>query len=172
MTWLRHYPRHVHRTLFNHLEAELDGLGWTDALATPFGAPVVTLVDAPMVDGDQIRKQAAPGKVFVTLGDEDPPDAEELGGPLSMQRVPIFVDAFMDAHGHAVALASDIRDIFLGRIGGKRVLPVVDQGTGVAVPGWSMEFCDVQRETPPLNLALHWQVVKVTCEVTYPEEVY
>ena len=133
MSWLRHAPRHVHRTVFDHVEAQLASLNWTNAAATPFGAPAVTLVDTPIVDGDQIRQQAEAGKVFVTLGDEPAPSEEELGGPLHSQEYVIFFDVFMVAHGHAVSLASDIRDILLGRIGGKRHLAVIDQVTGLEI---------------------------------------
>lgn len=172
MTWLRHAPRHVHRTVFDHIEAQLASLGWSVEATTPFGAPPVTMIDAPVVDGDQIRKQAKAGTVFVTLGDEPAPSEEELGGPLHSQEFVIFLDVFMDAHSHAVALASDIRDILLGRIGGKRILQVVNQITGDPHPGWVIELDDVERSMPEQKLALHWQVVKVTARVFYPEEVY
>lgn len=172
MTWLRHAPRHVHATVMGHLRTQLGVLGWSVAGSTPFGAPTVTLVDTPMLDGDDLVKQATAGRVFVTLGDEPHPEDQELGGPLAMQPLPLFIDVFMDKHAHAVALAADIRDILLGRIGGKRHLPVVDQSTGVAAEGWTIELTDVERATPQARLALHWQVVKVTCEVHFSEEVY
>lgn len=172
MTWLRHSSRHVHATVLNHVKQQLDALGWLDAATTPFGAPVVNLIDKPLVDGDQIRDEARPGSVFVTLGTEPTPDEEELGGPLAMQQVPIFFDVFADANAHAIALACDIRDILRGRIGGKRVLDVVDQVTGDPAPGWQLEFTEVERVTPDQRFALHWQAVKVTAEVHYSEEVY
>lgn len=172
MTWLRHSTRHVFQTLYDHVSEQLAILGWTVAGQTPFGAPLVTLVDKPLVDGDQIRKEAQAGMVFVTLGTELNPEEQELGGPLAIQEIPIFFDVFMDANAHAVALACDIRDILRGRIGGKRVLDVVNQVTGVAEPGWTFELVDVERVSPDQRFAMHWQSVKVTAETTFQEEVY
>ncbi|GAB3863339.1 hypothetical protein GCM10028801_30730 [Nocardioides maradonensis] len=172
MAWLRHSSRHVHATVLNHVKDQLDTLGWLSAGTTPFGAPALTLIDKPLVDGDQIRQEARPGSVFVTLGTEPDPEDQELGGPLSMQQIPIFFDVFMDANGLAVAAACDIRDILRGRIGGKRVLDVIDQTTGDPAPGWQLEFTEVERVAPDQRFALHWQAVKTTCEVTFSEEAY
>ena len=172
MTWLRHATRHIHHTVLNHVKTELTGLDWLDPANTPFGAPAVNIIDSPVVDGDQIRKQFTAGTVACSVGGEFDPDPQELGGPLAQQEIPIFFDVFMDTAGSALACACDIRDILLGRIGGKRVLPVINQATSTPVAGWSIELTDVERAAPDQRYALHWAVVKATATVTYPEEVW
>ena len=86
----------------------------------------------------------------------------------------MFVDILMDVPAHADAVAQDIRDILLGRfpdIAG-RVIAVVDQSTGQPVPGWKVEFDDLEVSTPDVPLALQWRVVKLTAATYFPEAVY
>lgn len=163
MTYLRHASRHVHHTVANHLKAQLDALGWTDAATTPFGATPARVITTAAVVGSQLDSKVTAGTIAVTLGDEFGPDLEELGGPFTSQEYPIFVDVFQDSSTAALTLASDIRDIFLGRVeGSKRWLPVIDQSTKAQVAGWVLELDDVDRVSPETAMPLRWQVVKVT----------
>jgi hypothetical protein len=174
MTFLRHAGRHVHKTVLDYLTAQLDDLGWRDAATTPFGATPVTIISRPVYMGDKLdATQIAPGVVAVTLGDEGAPSEEELGGPLSLQEYPIFVDVFGDNEATTLALATDIKDIFMGRFeGSQRFLRVKNGSTGVEVAGWRMEFEDVERVRPETSQPYHWQVVKVTATTYFPEVVY
>jgi len=163
MTYLRHASRHVHHTVANHLKARLDALGWTDAATTPFGATPAKIITTSAVVGTQLDSKVTAGTIAVTLGDEFGPDPQELGGPFTSQEYPIFVDVFQDTSTAALTLASDIRDIFLGRVAGsRRWLDVVDQSTKQPVPGWKIELDDVDRVSPETAMPLRWQVVKVT----------
>lgn len=174
MTFLRHAARHVHKTVFDYLDDALDDLGWKDSSTTPFGATPVTLISRPVVMGDRLDDALVkPGLMAVTLGDEHPSEMEEVGGPLSAQEYPIFVDLFQDNEAVATALATDVRDIFMGRFSGTtRFLTVKDGATGLAVPGWTMEFEDIMRVRPETALPYYWQVVKVTATAYFPEVVY
>jgi len=163
MTYLRHAPRHVHHTVADHVTHHLTNLGWTDAARTPFGAKPAKVIRVAAIAGSQLTDRVTAGTVAITLGDEYTPSLEEMGGYFSSQEYPIFIDVFQDTDAAAVALASDIRDILLGRLAGtQRWLPVVDQSTKAPVPGWKIELDDVDRVSPETAMPLRWQVVKVT----------
>lgn len=173
MTWLRHAGRHVHHSVANYMEQQLTALDWMTAGSVPFGAALVSVRRTPAITGDKLAEGITAGTVAITLGSELPSIEQELGGPLSVQEYPLFIDIFEDSDGAAVSLASDIRDIFMGRLDGtQRWLSVTNQATGVVVPGWKVEFEDVERVTPELTLPLHWQVVKVTAAAYFPEVTY
>jgi len=175
MAFLRHAPRHVHHTVANVIEAQMTALNWKDPSATPLGAPVLRFTrEAPLAGGRTTGiDKISPGLVTITLGDELPSREEELGGPLSSQEYPIFVDVFMGTDGEATAVASDVRDILLGRFPGtQRSLDVIDQATGTPVDGWRIELDDVERARPNHNYQVHWQVVKVTATTYFNEVSY
>lgn len=172
MSHLRHASRHIHHTVAQYIQECLDELGWTssDEVDRPFGATQVTVHRTGGVGKKGLELKA--GQVFVTPGDEGGPERLEMGGPLSQQDLPIFIDVLMDEDALAVCLAADIRDALLGRFEfAARGIPVVDQATGTAVPGWHITFEDVARIRPDQLYALDWQVVKVTAQVQF-QEVY
>lgn len=172
MAFLRHAARHVHHTVANHIAEQLAALDWTTPGSVPFDSPVVKVRRTAAIAGGTLGKTTTAGTVAVTIGNEPIPDLEELGGPLGSQEYPIFVDCFQDTEATVLALATDVKDILMGRIGGKRYLPVIDQATGTPVDGWGIELEDVERVEPDYNFALFWQVVKVTAVTYFPEEVY
>jgi hypothetical protein len=173
MTWLRHASRHVHHSVADYLRAQLDALNWTDEANTPFGAPAVDLRTSASIVGEKLVEGISAGVVTITLGPELAPEEEELGGPLSLQEYPFFIDIFQESEGVCTALACDIRDIFMGRLAGtQRWLPVTNQATDAVVAGWKLEFDDVERVTPDQRFTLPWQVVKVTASAYFPEVVY
>lgn len=175
-TWLRHAGRHVHHTAANYLRTQLDDLDWlgTDPnVAVPFGSPPVQLLTTPVILGEKLAEIVKPGTVAITLGDELTPAMEEMGGPLASQGYPLFVDVFSDTEETTLALATDVRDIFMGRLPGtQRFLDVINQATSIVAPGWQMEFEDVERVRPEMKLPLYWQVVKVTATTYFPEVTY
>lgn len=173
MTFLRHAGRHIHKTVADYLTDQLQVLGWRDAATTPFGATPITIITRPVVMGDKLDTIVASGLVAISLGDELTVEMDELGGPLAVQEYPIFVDVFQDNDAITTALATDVRDIFMGRFAGsKRFLPVKNGATGAVVPGWQIEFEDVERVRPETTQPHFWQVVKVTATTYFPEVVY
>lgn len=176
MTFPRHASRHVQATVLGIVSAQLDTLGWTDAETLPFGtnyASVVRFGDFPAIAGDRLAEGVDAGLVTCTLGPEFPPLEEELGGPTSRADYPLFFDLFQGSYATATALANDIRDTLLGRFSGtKRHISIINQVTDEAITGWTCELTDVEITRPEIRLPLHWQVVKVTAQVYFPEEQY
>lgn len=184
MSWLRHAPRHVQGTARLYLRDALVDLGWmndeptdTDTSSLPFGpeqATLVTIRDTPAVLTDgTLATNVAAGMLALTVGDEQGPELEELGGPLTSQEYPLFFDIFQDTHATSLALAADVRDILLGRLPGTTsVMPVKNMVGEKDFPGWRMEFEDVVRIQPEHRFPMHWQVVKATATVHFPEVRY
>lgn len=173
MAWLQYSPRHVQFTVANHIKARLEALKWMTAGEVPFGADLLKIVHTPPIAGDALVKEVTAGTVAITLGDEFNPEDQELGGPLSLQELPIFIDIFQSKAAYALNAATDVRDILLGRlVDCPRWLDVVDQTSGDPWPGWQIELTDVERSGPVPKFALHWQIVKVTASIHYPEEQY
>ena len=173
MTWLRYADRHILHTVADYLDEQLEALGWLDPARTPFGATAVTISRGPAFVGDRLDKGVADGHLCISLGSEPAPEMQELGGPLSLQEIPLFVDMFSANYTHGRALATDVRDIFLGRIpGSRRHLPVVDKSTNLEAAGWEIEFDDVERVEPGNAMPLRWQAVHVTAAVHFPEVLY
>lgn len=173
MDFLRHAARHVHHTVANEVQARLTDLGWTVEGDVPFGATKVTIIRTPAFVGSTLNKSITAGILSITVGDEFMPQMQELGGPLASQEYPIFFDVFQDSHSAAIAEASDIRDILLGRLPDtKRFIDVINQATGMPVNGWRIEFEDVERVSPEIATPLNWQVVKATAVAYFPEVAY
>lgn len=173
MDFLRHAARHVHHTVANEVRDQLTDLGWMTEGSVPFGAALVKMIRTPAIVGNALDKTIGPGTLAVTVGDEFAPDPEELGGPLTSQEYPLFFDVFQDSDAAALAEASDIRDILLGRLPGtRRFLDVINQVNGQVVPGWRLELEDVARVSPEIPAPVHWQVVKATAVAYFPEVAY
>ena len=173
MSFLRHASRHVHASVANYVKAGLTELDWMDPAQTPLGAPAVSVRTTSPVTGGKLESGITPGLVYVTLGNEFRPDPQELGGALHMQEYPFFIDCFMGTEGEGTALACDVRDLLLGRFEfASRAIPVTDQVLGTSVPGWKIEFDDVERVVPDHSYSIHWQVVRVTASTYYPEVVF
>jgi hypothetical protein len=171
MTWLRFAPRHIHGTVCDYLTERLDELGWTDS-TPPLGAPQVR-IQTFMPPESELQHVTA-GLCAISMGDEIDAIEEELGGPLHSQEYPIFVDVFMEKEAHALSLATDIRDCFRGRLTNTvRSMPVMDQTQDppTAVPGWRMEFQDIQRERID-RLPIFWHSVKLTAFVEFQEVLW
>lgn len=175
MSYLRHASRHVFHTVAGRIESALGELGWTSTsdAERPFGTDQLTVRRHTPVTGESGDSTAKPFTVAITLGDEFTPQEQEIGGPLSMQEYPIFCDVLMPNDALALVLASDIRDVCLGRLDGyRRSFPVIDQITQAPVVDWRISLEDVERVKPDSELTLAWQVVKVTAEVHFPEGMF
>jgi hypothetical protein len=166
-TYLRHSTRHLHKTVFDYVNAQLTNMGWTIDGDVPFGAPPVVMQDVLPEEWDE-ESLLEPGTVAVTLGDEDAATNEELGGPLASIEVPFFIDVFMDTPGTTLALALDIRDILCGRVpGSSRHHNVTNYNPSTPTPptGYTFVFEDVIRE----NVRKNWEVVKATAVMYFPD---
>lgn len=170
---IRHASRHVHQTVINYLRDQLDELGWLSAGDVPFGLSPIELIESRPFVGSALDNRIKPGMVAITLGNEMPVVEEELGGPLVLQEYPIFCDVFMDGESAALALATDIRDAFLGRHATSvRTLPLVNQATGEPVADWLLCFEDIERVAPEHNFPVSWHSVHATAEAYFHEVIY
>lgn len=173
MTFLRHAPRHIHQSVIDYVTAQLTTLGWFTEGDVPFGLPPLTIVEARPFVGGMLDNRIVAGCVAITLGTELPPSMEELGGPLASQAYPIFCDVFMEGESAALAVATDIRDAFLGRHAtSKTSIAVTNQVTDTAEAGWKIYFSDVERVAPEHTFPLSWNSVHVTAETYFQEVLY
>ena len=164
---LRFATRHITQTVYDFTVAGMTDLGWTGG-TPPFGTTPVTFQSAPVSDNlDASRLQ--PNMIAVFPGVEPGFVDLELGGPLASQLVPFYAEIYGESSGVALSIASDIRDIWLGRRG-TSVLEVLDytQAPPVAVPNWYVDL-GVNVERGPLQGRYNFQVVTSFAEVTYSE---
>jgi hypothetical protein len=165
--FLRHSTRHLHKSLFDYLEARLDDLKWTISGEVPFGCPPVIMQDVLPEEWDE-ESVLVPGTLALTIGDEARSLGQELGGPLAMIEVPFFVDVFMDTPGTTLALALDVRDILCGRTKNSTRYPTMynyNMDPEVQAPGFSIEIEDVFRS----NIKRNWEVVKFTAVMYFQD---
>lgn len=173
MTYLRHASRHVHHTVANYVKFHLDQLGWTQAGIVPFDSPVVKIWKSAAVTPAGLNQQVTAGVCSITVGNELAVEMHELGGALASQDYPIFIDVFQDTDATALALASDIKDILLGRLPGtRRSLSLVNQMTGNPEADWWIELEDIERTRPDHTFTLAWHSVKVTAVAYFTEVTY
>lgn len=174
MTFLRHASRHVHQSMVDMLTAQLTTLGWASD-QPPFGADPIQIITTRPFAGTRLSEHIGTTgtTVVISLGSELVPDQQELGGALASQDYPFFIDVFSDKEAIGLAVATDIKDILLGRLPGThRFLTVVDQVSGTDVPDWQVEINDVERVSPEHDFPLQWFAVHATATAYFPEEVY
>jgi len=172
MTYLRHARRHVHQTVYKHVEHHIGVLGWLSDTTTPFSAPAVDVQGTMPEEYEEIKK-LLPGRLGITLGPVADPKEEEMGadsGGLWSIEYPFFFDCFMENDSQATALADDIFDIVSGRVTNtSRFLKVYDftASTPVAVSGWQIEMGDFVRAKA--DGFKNWQITKATATLYYTE---
>ncbi len=133
MPAIRFRSRHLHATIYNHVEARLTELGWV----TPpinFGTGHVTFMD---YQPDERMQQIQQNTVAVSLDDFDDNEEEELGargGGLMSAPYSVFVDVYMAEQALSLAICDDIRDIFTDV-----TLPLINQIDQQPVPGQMIE---------------------------------
>ncbi len=172
MTFLRHASRLIHQSVVDYAKDQLDALGWFGP-DVPFGLPALTVIESRPFVGSNLDNKVEAGVVAITMGNEPEPVLEELGGPLSAQDYAVYVDIFMAGESAALAVATDVRDAFLGRHASSvRAIPVINQTTSTAVPDWMIRFEEVARYAPEHTFPLAWHSVQLTARVWFPEEVY
>lgn len=167
---LRFRARHVHKTLADHLEAELASLGWVDPPVNFETLPITFLEYQPEDAGREIK----PNTVAITLGDESGDEPQELGassGGLWAVEYPVFVDIYGANASLAISIASDVKDV-LGDLS-LNVRDFVADPLGVETPDrlW-VERETVAVERPPASLGSpdlrkYWRVVKAVVTVRF-----
>lgn len=170
---MRHFSRHLHATIQNQVEQHLVDCGWL----TNGDVGFVPLLGALPVDYQRQRpdesmlKSLKPNLVSVSFGGQTDDEEEELGGGVVSQEHVIFADVYAENDAIAVALASDIRDLFAGRTAAGRFFRVVDQATATDVLGYRCEYDEVYREPADRELpSVRWQIVRATALVELPGE--
>lgn len=169
MVWLRHSLRHIHRSTFDYVVDQMTALGWVGP-TVPFGTLPITFMSEYPQEFDVTKARLAANRVAVTMGTEDEPEWLELGGVLAAQRMPCFADIYADSEGVAAAISTDIKDCLLGRFPGtSRRIDVMDysQSPAVAVPGWKIEFLNVERI--PVEGRPEGMTVRFVVETTFPD---
>ena len=123
---MRHRQRHVHRTIVDHVRANLDFGGWVTAPVN-FGTSPVTVMDYQPLEAGETP---AFNSVCVSMGDQGADEVVELGGGLSSCRYTVFVDVYGINEPIGVAISEDIKDCLTDEI-----IPVRDYTTdAVGVP--------------------------------------
>jgi hypothetical protein len=169
MVWLRHSLRHVHRTIYDCVVTGMTSLGWAGP-TTPFSADPVQFLSEFPKEFNLAKAILEPNKLVVTYGIEFPATWLELGGVLAEQRIPFFVDIYGETEGITLALATDVRDLLMGRFPvSSRRIPVKDytSTTPTAVDGWMIEFMDLERI--PVQGRPEGATVRFNAEVTFPD---
>lgn len=167
---LRFAIRHITQTVYDFTVSGMTALGWTGG-TPPFGSAPIQFQNHPVSDNlDASRLQ--PNMVAVFPGVESSLEGMELGGPLVTQPVPFFAEIYGENAGVSLSIASDIRDIWMGRRG-VSVLEVLDytQDPPVVVPNWYVDL-GVNVERGPLQGRYNFQVVTSFSEVVHSEGSY
>lgn len=165
---LRFAPRHVSQTVFDFTVGKMNTLGWSGP-DVPFGAAQVQFFSAPVRDNlDTSRLQ--PNSIAIYSGVEQRAADIELGGGLQQEPFVMFAEVYGENTGIAVSIASDIRDIWMGKHGNS-VLTIKDYGQQppVDVSGWYLDL-GISVERGPLEGRLMFQVVASYAELVFPLE--
>ncbi len=171
MAYVRHLPRHLRKTVNDHIVAHLTALGWFNDPATLNSRPVKMYLRR-IRDSELI--EISGNAVGIFWGAESNDEAEELGGGLMKFNGTFYVDVIASEDGVGLALSSDIKDLLTGRAPGTaRLLQLNDYSTAppTALPDHLVEFVEVKRQRPEQNeVEQFWQVLVVDVEVVFPGE--
>lgn len=167
MPAIRFRSRHLHATLVKYVRIHLDTQGWITAPVN-FDTQPCTVIDYQPEERNTLVQN---NTVAVTLGDFSTDEDEEmgaLGGGLRSAPYVVFVDVYMAEQALSVAICDDIRDMFLDLH-----LPLVNQLTGLAVPGTDIdiEFVD-GPEKPPAAVGAeqfkkYWRIMRLHARLYY-----
>lgn len=148
MTYLRHLPRHVQKSVNDRIFAGLTTDGWFGATG-PFGTEKAKWF-ARRVDPAEFLKENAGNIVAVSYGTEPMLQEQELGGGLVLHQYTLYVDIVGVDDSISVALAADIMDRLRGdKPSTSPFEPIYDYTTTprVLTDGY-VEFTNVQRTRP------------------------
>jgi hypothetical protein len=167
---LRFRIRHVHKTVADYLEAELQRLGWVDEPVNFATTPMTFLEFQP----EEAGKAIVANTVAITMGDEPAADDLEMGDGLREIAFPLFVDVYGANQSIAASIASDVKQLLEDRY-----MPVLDFATSSeGVPTnerIELNKDDVSVEKPDASQGAQdfrrfWRVVKTTARVHYIED--
>jgi hypothetical protein len=167
---LRFRPRHVHKTLADHVEAQLASLGWVNAPVNFDTVPITFLEFQP----DEAGKEIKANTVAITLGDEEPDQPMEMGastGGLWEVVFPVFVDVYGANAAIATSIASDVKGILSDLALNLRDYTSVADGTETAEIIWvEREQVFVERPAASMgspDIRRYWRVVKAPASVRF-----
>lgn len=166
MTYLRHAPRHLRRTLIDRVSGRLVDLGWTTT--PPLGAQPLQILTRRVRESEQIPAEA--NMVGIYFGEETDEAEVELGGGLSSVTTRMVCDVIAANDTYGLAISSDIKDCLTGRAPGfSRVFRLRDYTTdqaGVPRDDHMIEILEVTRARPEQTEArMWWQVVVAQVEL-------
>lgn len=166
MTYLRHAPRHLHRTLIDRVSGRLVALGWTTT--PPLGAQPLTILTRRVRESEQIAAEA--NMVGISFGEESDEAEVELGGGLASVTTRMVCDIIAANDSYGLAISSDIKDCLTGRAPGfSRVFKLRDYTTdqaGVPRDDCMIEVTEVTRQRPESSEArMWWQVLVAQIEL-------
>ncbi len=167
---MRFRVRHVHKTIADYLEAELDRLGWVREPIN-FGTTPMTFLE---FQPDEAGTTIAANTVAITLGDEPAAADLEMGDGLREIAYPLFVDVYGANQSIAASIASDIKQLLEDRY--MAVLDFSASSAGVATAERiELDKDDVSVEKPDAasgaqDFRRFWRVVKTTARVHYIED--
>lgn len=167
---LRFRIRHVHKTIADHIEAQMALLGWVTPPVNFDTTPMTFLEFQP----DEAGKTIAPNTVAITLGDEGAAEDMEMGDGLREVAYPLFIDIYGANQSIAASIASDIKtlveDTYL------KVRDFTTNPAGVETQEQiELDKDDVTVERPAAATGAtdsrrYWRVVKTTARVHYIEQ--
>lgn len=164
----RFAPRHIAQTVFEFTTGKMDDLGWFGP-DVPFGTIPVKTFTAPVRDNLETSRLQA-NSVAIYSGLEQRAADIELGGSLLQEPFVMFAEVYGENTGIAVSIASDIRDIWMGKHGNS-VLAINDYSLTPPAPvsGWYLDL-GVSVERGPLEGRYMFQVVASYAELVFPRE--
>lgn len=107
---MRHRQRHVHHTIYRHVEAALAAGGWMST--PPYGAEPVTMLDYEPLEAGHTP---ALNTVAVSIGHQGEDEDRELGGGLSSCDYTVFIDVFGENEPIGISIADDVKQALVGR---------------------------------------------------------
>lgn len=117
---MRHRQRHLHRTVYKHVQAALTEGGWIQQPIN-WGQPAVTMMD---YEPQEAGETPAYNTVAVSIGTQGETEAFELGGGLHVCEYTVFIDVYPTKEAIGVAIADDIKDALT-----EYIIPLRDYST-------------------------------------------
>lgn len=156
---MRHRQRHVHKTILEHVRAELTEVGWF-AEPAPFGGNRVLLLD---YEPQRAGETPALNTVAVSIGEQGEDLAHELGGGVTRCDYVVFIDVYPTSEPIGVAIGDDIKQALVDRVIALRDYTADAAG---AVTDAQIEFEHVIVEDIPTSTSTldkrSWRSVKAT----------
>lgn len=160
---MRFRERHVHQTMVDYVTDVLTDAGWL-AATPPLGAPALTILDYEPQQAGEIPPIHS---VCVSIGDQGPGRAFDLGGDLLYAKYAVFIDIYPESESIGKAIASDIYDSLV-----ETYVALNDYTNSPPSPnGEALEMSHVVVQSIPTTGtkidSRSWRVVKATILLEY-----